>query len=212
MKALKRSEYERETDMKKSKKIIIIIAAFLAAWAVLIAFELASRSVYQSKSDKKAAIADAKKAVSDTINYINTLSPDDVRDSRQNEWLTMMKGATFQDCICEYDVMKRNPRRLDANLWMHYKKADGDDLYFCIMYRSYADNPDLKKMIGRDYSIYFDNYYGSQAPEFAPYDVIEGKQADLFDEYEEGAYLSNYKFSSSQHNPMCKYCILIKSE
>ena len=199
--------------MKKLKKGFLIFAAVLCVWGALMlaehakVFERRFPDLSQSEEEKRTTLERAQKAIHGAVEELRghkTENGDSIYDQ--------FSDLTFVDGIYEQYLLSGKPDD-SAYLWMHFRKADGEDMYFEGHYESTDLNPYVMEKYGKDiYSTFKDNTDLSETIAFM-YDIVTGKDSHGFDykEFAEGAYLSDCK-QTREGVIGGKYLILVKGE
>jgi hypothetical protein len=196
---------------KKIAKFFIIISAIAGVWGILMLAEYTFTykerysDITQSDTDKKKALSRAEKAVCEAAEDILS-DPGNISGDDQAQF----EDLTFVDGIYEQWIFMGEPKK-EATLHMHFKKQDGSDLYMAVKHYPLKGNKWVKEMYGKDFYGIISGSVRDNKPNETAYDVTAGKRSDDFEEFAEGAFLSDCRRQYGQTS-YGYYYILVKAD
>lgn len=199
---------------KKIAKFFIIIGIIAGAWGLFMLAEYAITykerysDISQSEEDKKAALTRAEKAVYAAAEEILTAPENNGED--RNDRYAQFGELTFVDGIYEQWIFKGEPEN-EALLHMHFKKQDGSDLYMAVKHYPMEGNKWVEEMYGKDHYDIISGSVSDSQPDETAYEVIAGKRSDDFEEFSDGAFLSDCRRQYGQAT-WGYYYILVKAK
>ena len=196
---------------KKIAKFFIVIGIIAGVWGLLmlaeytITYKERYSDISQSETAKKEALARAEKAVYEAAEDILT-NPGDISSDDQAQF----EGLTFADGIYEQWIFKGEPKN-QAILYMHFKKQNGSDLYMAVKHYPIKDNKWLDETHSKDFYGIISGSVSDDKPDVIAYDITEGKHNDEYEEFSEGAFLSDCRRQFG-HTSWGSYYILVKAK
>ncbi|WP_297959249.1 hypothetical protein [uncultured Ruminococcus sp.] len=199
--------------MKTIKKVLLIFAAVLCVWGALMLaehaklFERRFPDLSQSEEEKQSTLTRAQKAMHGAVEEFCGHEP-----QNDDSIYAQFRDLSFVDGIYEQFLIDGKPDD-DAYLRMHFRKPDGEDMYFEVKYESAELDPYVKETYGKDIYSTFNGHSDLSEATAIMYDIVTGKDTHGFDyeKFAEGAYLSDCK-QSREGKKDGKYLILVKGE